>query len=110
LALAAAVANTVNAVQLFKRMERRLGAPLLAPLMAPLLRITGASCLMGAGCWMVRVLMADAALAPWIGLPVLMVSGLIFYLIACRLIGVRELSTVIRCFGKIPVLQSFVSA
>lgn len=102
LALAAAISNTWNAYRLTRCLERRLGVSLLQPVAEPLLRMTAASLLMGAGCWVVWRA-AAAGMRPWLGLPVVIVAGMIFYVVACRVLRVQELSTVLRWLGKLPV-------
>ena len=101
LALAAAMSNSLNAWRLLRRLERRLAAPVLAPLCAPLLRMAAASLMMGAGCWMVWQAAASRWPA-WLGLSTLIVSGLVGYALACRIIGVQELAMVSRWLRRLP--------
>jgi len=107
LALAAAVANTLNAVRLARRLERRLGTPLLQPVAGPLLRQAGASALMGAGCWVIQLFLAETS--PWVGLPLTILGGLAGYILFCRMLRVQELSTTVRWVGNLPILQPFAS-
>ncbi|MBI1992266.1 MAG: polysaccharide biosynthesis C-terminal domain-containing protein, partial [Candidatus Omnitrophica bacterium] len=108
LALAAAASNSLNAYRLIRRMERRLGAPLVAPLADPALRIVAASLCMGAGCW--ALWRFGAARAPaWLGLSAVIIAGLALYGMSCRLLRVQELATVSRWLGKLPLLQPFAN-
>ena len=107
LALAAALANTLNAVRLTQHLERRLGSPLLQPLTGPLTRQAGASLLMGALCWAAQ--RALAATPAWVELPLAILAGLVGYVLFCRLLRVQELSTAVRWLGNPPILQPFVS-
>ncbi len=95
LALAAALSNSLNAFRLTRGMERRLGQPLLAPLAGMLGRVTGASLLMGAGCWGLWTA-AGLSRHPWVGLAVVIAAGVLLYTAACRLLRVQELSTILR--------------
>jgi putative peptidoglycan lipid II flippase len=108
LALAAAFSNTLNAVRLARRLEQRLDRPLLASLRQPLLRIAAAALFMGLGCWLARHLLREMR-PMWLVLLASMGSGLILYPLACRLLRVRELSTVVRWLGNPPLLQRFAS-
>ena len=95
LALAAALSNTQNAYRLTRRLEQRLGVPLLAPLAEPALRMLVAAGLMGLGCW--AIWRASAPLAHgWLRLAGTITAGIGLYATACRLIGVQELGTVMR--------------
>jgi putative peptidoglycan lipid II flippase len=108
LALAAAAANTLNALRLARGLERRLGAPLLQPVVPSLVRQAGASALMGLGCWAAW----GAGLSgcpPWLGLLLVILAGLIGYVVSCRLFRVRELGSVVRWLGNPPLLQPFAS-
>ena len=108
LALAAAVTNTVNAVRLAQRLERDLPGPLLAPAAGPLLRMLGASAAMGLGCWALwRAVLAGQP--SWLGLPLVILAGLLGYAAACRLFRVHELSTALRWATTLPFLQAFAS-
>jgi len=107
LALAAALANTLNALRLAQRLERRLGEPLLQPLASPLARQAGASLLMGAACWALHRGLAGTP--PWVELPLAILGGLVGYVLFCRLLRVPELSTAVRWLGNPPILQPFVS-
>jgi putative peptidoglycan lipid II flippase len=101
LALAASASNSLNAWRLLRRLELRVGAPLLAPLRAPLLRMAAASGMMGAGCWFLWQATADRWPA-WLGLTTVIAAGLGGYALACRLVGVQELSTVSRWLRRLP--------
>ena len=108
LALAAAITNTFNAYRLIRRMEHRLGMPLLAPAADPLLRMTAASLVMGLVCWVLwRVGFVGTPV--WLGLPSVILAGLACYAAACRCFRVQELSTMLRWLGTLPLIQSFVS-
>ncbi|OGX29287.1 MAG: murein biosynthesis integral membrane protein MurJ [Omnitrophica WOR_2 bacterium RIFCSPHIGHO2_02_FULL_67_20] len=106
LALAAAMSNTLNAVRLTLRLEHRLNRPLLAPLREPLLPIAAASLLMGLGCWGAHRALGEA-LPSWLALLLVIALGALLYALACRLLRVRELATVIRWLGNPPLLQPF---
>lgn len=108
LALAAAVANTLNAYRLIRRLERRLGTALVAPLGRSLLRMLAASGLMGASCgalwywWVAR----------WhtgIGLLIVICCGVGLYAAACALVRVGEFQTVLRWLKSLPLVQFFDS-
>ena len=98
LALAAAIANTVNAVRLTHRLEQRLNAPLLAPVVEPLGRMLLASVAMGAVC-----LASWHALSPhvpaWVALLIVVPTGVAAYGIGCRLFAVQETSTLSEWLG-----------
>jgi putative peptidoglycan lipid II flippase len=105
LALAAAAANTWNALRLLRGLERRLRSPLLVPVAQPLARICAASLVMGAGCWtMWRA--GLSALPAWAGLTAAIGSGMLLYAGACALFRVQELSTVLRWIGHLTFLQT----
>jgi len=108
LALAAALSNTMNTYRLARRMETRLALPLLQPAAGSLLRMTAASLFMGFGCWVVWT-MSGLIARPWLGLPLIVLIGLVLYMLACRILRIEELSTVFRWLGKLPVFQLFVS-
>jgi putative peptidoglycan lipid II flippase len=108
LALAAAISNSVNAYRLVRRMEGRLGAPLLAPLAVSLRQMTIASLVMGAGCWIIWHL-ARFDTHPLLGLPVVVIAGLFLYVSACRLLRVQELTSALRWFSRLPFIAVFVS-
>ena len=108
LALAAAIANTLNAYRLIRRMERWLSAPILQPISLPFIRMTAAALLMGVGCWLAWTFSGFAA-HPLVGLPIVILMGLLLYAAACVLVRVQELSTALRWLATLPVLQSFVS-
>jgi len=107
LALAAAIANSLNAYRLTRRMERRLGAPLLRPASGPLARMLLASLVMGLGCWFVWHVFASHVRA-WVGLVIVILDGVALYVCACRLLRVQELSTAARWLSKVPLLQRFI--
>jgi putative peptidoglycan lipid II flippase len=108
LALAAAVSNSLNAVRLAQRLEHRLHRPLLQPLLRPLGRMAAASLLMGAGCWVGERLLRPLVPA-WLALFILVGAGVVFYVLCCRFLRVRELGTAVRWLGNLPLVQSFVS-
>ncbi len=95
LALASALSNTVNAYQLLRGMERRLNKPLLSPLLGSWVRMLAASLLMGVGCW---ALWTYGSLnhRPIVGIPVVILCSLAFYLVCCRMMGIPELATSLR--------------
>lgn len=107
LALAASLTNSMNLYRLTHRMERRLDMPLIQPLMGPLLRMLVASVVMGGGCW-VMWRIGHFAHRPLVGLPLTIVVGGAVYLAVCWLLRVKELSTVMRWLGKLPVIQLFI--
>ena len=108
LALAAAISNTVNAVRLTRCLERRLKLPVFEPMRVPAARIAAASIVMGIGCWLGDAVLG-ARLPAWVTLSSLIGAGFVIYLCACKLLRVKELSTVVRWLGNPPLLQSFVS-
>lgn len=100
LALAAAISNSLNAYRLIRRMESRLGMPLLKPIVPALWRMTAASTVMGAGC--LAIWHAGAArLHPGLGLPAVIASGAGLYLVSCRMVGVEEWSIVVRWLKRL---------
>ena len=108
LALAAAISNTLNAVRLTHRLERRLDRPLLAPLGKLLQPIATASLVMGLGCWGAHRLIGEA-LPSWLTVLLVIALGALLYPLTCRLLRVRELTTAIRWLGNPPLLQLFAS-
>jgi putative peptidoglycan lipid II flippase len=108
LALAAALATTLNAVRLLRSLERRLKRPLLAPLRQPLARVMRASALMGAGCWVLWAAVGPLG-SPWGALALIIAASLILYAAACRLMGVQELTQVTRWFGELRRLSPSAS-
>ena len=108
LALAAAATNSLNALRLMRRMELRLGTPLLAPVRGPLLRMAAASLAMGAGCWILW--RAGLARTPaWLGLPTVIVAGLACYLACSWVLRVQELATALRWLGTLSLRQRSIS-
>lgn len=103
IAIGTSASNAMNACRLARQLERRLGRAVLAPLSGPLGRIAAASVLMGTGCWAAHRWVV-AGWSPWLGLPTLMVLGLVFYIASCRLLRVRELTTAVRWLGNRSVL------
>ncbi len=108
LALSAAIANSLNAYRLLQRLSCRLQAPLLPPLVGPWLRMAVASLIMGGGCWMLWV-RGVTHLAPLVSLPLVIGAGLVFYLAACWILRVGELSTVVRWIRMLPLVNAFRS-
>jgi putative peptidoglycan lipid II flippase len=108
LALAAAVANTLNAYRLLRLMEQRLSATLLSPVVGGFARMLAASVVMGAGCWFVWTTSGFAA-RPVIGLPIIILLGMVFYGLACALVRVPELSKALRWVGQLPLIQPSAS-
>ncbi len=106
LALAATITNSLNAYWLIRRMEQRLGAPILKPIGAPFARMGAASLLMGFGCWAVWQVGGFHA-RPWLGLPIAIGSAAVVYLFACRCFHVQELATATRWLKKIVLAQPF---
>jgi putative peptidoglycan lipid II flippase len=100
LALAASVSNSLNAYRLLRRLEARLGAPLLQPLCAPLLRIVAAAGLMGAGCWVFWRVAGARWPVGW-GLSAAVCAGLALYALACRAVRVQELSVASRWVSQL---------
>jgi len=108
LALAAALANMLNAARLLQQMERRLKAPILRPLAAPIGRMLAASCLMGGGCWLLWGIAARLLPTLW-ALAIVVCASLALYGLACTVVRVPEFSTVIRWFGQRPIVERFFS-
>jgi putative peptidoglycan lipid II flippase len=110
LALAAAISSTFNVCRLLARLERRLGGrPLLRPLAGGSLRIIAAAGLMGAGCWTLWRFAGLGAAPAWLGLPCIIGIGVALYALSCTLVGVQELSTMLRWITRLPFLQRFAS-
>lgn len=95
LACAASLAGGVNVWRLLRALERRLREPLIRPLSAAALRMGAAAGLMALGCAVLWSAWA-AALPPVAGLSSVILSGIVVYGGACRLLGVQELSTIAR--------------
>ncbi len=104
LALAASASNSLNAYRLLRRMEHRLGTPLLLPLRASLLRIVAAAGVMGAGCWMFWRA-AGSQWPMWSGLSAAVCVGLACYVLACRVVRVQELSVASRWLRQLPFVS-----
>lgn len=104
LALAAAASNSLNAYRLVRRMEHRLGAPLLQPLSGPLLRMLVASVVMGLGCWVLWQL-SGTSTPTWLGLSAVVGAGPVLYVLACRLVRVQELSMASRWLRTLPFVS-----
>lgn len=91
LALATALASSLNAWRLLRQLERRLQTPLTAALVRPIARIAAASALMGLGCawawhgW-------GQHRAPLVGLPAVIVGGIIGYGLIALAIRIPEAS------------------
>ena len=108
LALSAACANTLNTMRLLRRLEHRLGEPLVQPLVAPVGRMLVASVLMGLACaflWTVGGLGQH----PLLGLGLVIFLGFILYLGISLAIRVQECSTVLQWMRKHPLGQLFSS-
>ncbi len=95
LACAASLASGVNLWRLMRQLERRLQMSVARPLLGPMARITAAAGLMGLGCWAVWRSWGQTV-APMAALPLVIVGGMVCYGVACRLLGVQELPTVLR--------------
>lgn len=95
LALAAALATSLNAYRLLRALERRLGAPLLQSVGGGWWRMGAASGLMGLACGAAWSLGGFAA-RPVVGLLIVIPVGAIGYALACRLLKVQELSTALQ--------------
>lgn len=95
LALAAALGNSLNAYRLLRQLEQRLDTPLLRLVRGAWRRILAASLVMGAACRLLWSLGGFAA-RPVLGLAVVIPLGVACYLLACRVMGVAELSTALR--------------
>lgn len=106
LALAAALANTFNALRLMRRMEQRLGGALLGPVFRSWARMAAAAALMGAACWLLWSL-GCAQLPAWLGLGCVIAAGVALYAVACRVCRVQELATVLQWMSRWPFLQLF---
>ena len=108
LALSAVGANTLNATRLLRRLEDRVGGPLLRPLLVPLARMLAVSALMGGGCWVVWTTGGLAA-RPLLGLPLVVSLGFLSYLLISRAVHVPESSMALQWFGRLPLIQRFSS-
>lgn len=108
LALAAAVANTFNALRLLQRIERRLGDSLVRPVLGSWARTAAASALMGIACWFIWSV-GCSRLPAWLGLAVVVAAGVGCYAMACWVCRVPELATVVRWVSRWPFLQLFAS-
>ena len=105
LALAAAVTNTINAYRLSRRLEQRLGEPLLQPLAGSLWRMAAAVAAMAAGC--IGVWHAGGfAARPVAGLVVVVPAGIVLYLAACWALRVEELAKAFRWVSTILPLSN----
>jgi len=99
LALATALASSLNAWRLLRILEHRLDTPLASALVTPLGRMGLAALIMGIGCWIAWEGM-QAILMPLAGLPLVIVGGMIVYGASCRVIRVEELSLVLRWLAR----------
>lgn len=106
-ALATALSNSFNAWRLLTTLERKLNLSFLPTLVDPLRRMGLAALLMGGWCWAVWMGWG-ARMAPLAGLLVVIVSGMLVYGGICRLLGVAELSTVLRWLTPFPRHSSSV--
>lgn len=95
LALASSLASWLNAIRLLRAMERRLAEPLLEPLRLPLLRMGTASLIMGGACWVLWQSVLNM-LPAWVGLPAIVLVGVVGYMVGCAAFGVTELATTLR--------------
>ena len=104
LAVAASLANGLNAYRLMCAMERRLDTPLLVPTLRAMRPMALAALLMGLGCWgLWRLVGFDVR--PWVGLPVVIGLGLVFYAGACQAVGVGELAEIVTWLKRRPVIS-----
>lgn len=106
LALATALSSSLNAWRLLTSLERRLGLPLAPSLISPVLRIGAAALIMGLVCWVVP-LGWTTRMTPLAELLLVIVGGILVYGVGCRLLGVAEVSTVIRWLvRRFPIRRS----
>jgi len=109
LALATALASSLNAWRLLRTLERRLDEPLASALVMPLGRMGLAALIMGIGCWIAWEWIAEI-LMPLVGLPLVIVGGMIVYGLSCHVIRVEELSIALRWLARPSRTQPSLSA
>lgn len=106
LALAAALANSLNAFRLMRRLEQRLGQPLLAPVLAAFGRMLLASIGMGACCALLWYTL-DGHLHALMRLLLVIGCGPPAYLLGCWLLRVEEWSRVTQWLRQFPLWRYF---
>lgn len=94
LALAAAVTNSFNAYRLARRMETRLGAPVVRPVFAAMAPMAAASAAMAAACWAVAH-GAGLGAHRLAGLLLAVVAGIVVYGAAAAALRVPECATLL---------------
>jgi putative peptidoglycan lipid II flippase len=95
LALATALASSLNAWRLLRRLEERLDMPLAPNLARPILRMSVAALIMGMGCW-IAWSVSQPAVQALLALPVVIIGGILLYAGSCALLGVPEPSRLLR--------------
>jgi putative peptidoglycan lipid II flippase len=109
LALATALASSLNAWRLLRTLERRLGAPLAPSLMRSLGRLGVAALITAVGCWAAWEGCAQV-MRPVAALPVVIVGTMIVYGVSCRVAGVEELPSALRWLARSFRIQHSPSA
>ena len=102
LALATAISNTQNAYRLIRRMEQRIGAPILSLVLPPLARMLTAALIMGGVCGLM-VHLRWCPGRPWLALPYLLLLGVGVYALAARGLRIEELVSMTRWLRRIPI-------
>jgi putative peptidoglycan lipid II flippase len=95
IALAASIANTLNAYHLLRHIQRKLGRHMIKHLFFPIFKMVCASIIMALYCfggWM----LIGPALGQLVALPILIISGLFCYATCCFFFKVSELSSAFR--------------
>jgi len=95
LALATALSSSLNAWRLLRKLEQRLAVPLGSSLVVSLVRMSLAALVMGIGCALAWTGVGKTLL-PLVGLPLVIVGGIIVYGVSCYLFRVAELTTAFR--------------
>ncbi|MBI4353926.1 MAG: murein biosynthesis integral membrane protein MurJ [Candidatus Omnitrophica bacterium] len=95
LAFATAVSSLLNAWRLLRALERRLGGALWPNLTGLFWRVSLASAIMGAGCWMMWQQLTPH-LSPLVALSVTIGSGIVIYGLTCAALHVTELTSIVR--------------
>ncbi len=95
LALATALASTIEAVLLVRALERRIDAPLMPDLLDAFARMGLSAALMGGGCWLMWSALSPR-LPSLIALPATIVGGILVYGAACAVLRVAEINKVLR--------------
>lgn len=106
LALSASISNMLNAYRLLRGLEKKIDKPLLRPLMKPLLKVLTVSIFMGLSCtFLWSLYLAQQPII--IGLPLVILFGIVFYFVACRLVRIEESEKTSQWLKNLPLVRRF---